>query len=29
MLYYERSDTSEEIDLTKGNNRKEYLIYHY
>ena len=29
MLYYDRIDFSEEIDLTKNNNSKEYMVCHY
>ena len=29
MLYYDRIDISEEIDLTKNNNSKECMIRHY
>ena len=29
MLYYERSDISEGIDLTKSNGTKECTICHY
>ena len=29
MLYYNRSDISEGIDLAKSNNSKEYMICHY
>ena len=29
MLYYNRFDISEGIDLTKSNNRKQSMIYHY
>ena len=28
MLYYDRIDVSEEIDLAKTNNSKEYMICH-
>ena len=29
MLYYDRIDLSERIDLTKSNNSKECIICHY
>ena len=29
MLYYDRIDISEAIDLAKNNNSKKYMIYHY
>ena len=29
MLYYDRTDISEEIDLAKSNNSKECMISHY
>ena len=29
MLYYDRIDMSERIDLAKSNNSKDYLICHY
>ena len=29
MLYYDRTNISEGIDLTKSNNSKEYMIGHY
>ena len=29
MLYYDRIDISEGIDLTKSNSRKECMICHY
>ena len=29
MLYYDRIDTSEGIDLAKRNNSKECMICHY
>ena len=29
MLYYDRIDISEEIDLAKSNNSKECIICHY
>ena len=29
MMYYDRIDISEEIDLAKSNNRKEFMICHY
>ena len=29
MLYYDRIDTSEGIDLVKSNNSKECMICHY
>ena len=29
MLYYDRIDISEEIDLAKSKNIKECMIYHY
>ena len=29
MLYYERIDISERIDLAKSNNRKECMICHF
>ena len=29
MLYYDRIDPSEIIDVTKSNNSKEYIVCHY
>ena len=29
MLHYDRIDISKEIDLTKSNKSKEYIICHY
>ena len=29
MLYYNRIDISEEIDLTKSNSSKECMIFHH
>ena len=29
MLYYDRNDLSEGIDVAKSNNRKEYMVCHY
>ena len=29
MLYYDRIDISEEIDLAKSSNSKECMICHY
>ena len=29
MLYYDRIDISEGIDLTKSNKSREYMICHY
>ena len=29
MLYYDRIDISEGIDLTKSNESKERMIFHY
>ena len=29
MLHYDRIDKSEETDLAKSNNSKEWMIFHY
>ena len=29
MVYYDRIDISEEIDLTKSNNSKEFILRYY
>ena len=29
MLYYDRIDLGETIDLTKSKNTKKYIVYHY